>query len=330
MNRRVFGMVVVAAFASLVAAVTRGADRVSNALAVPITASWTGLPLRMTAARLADAGRIAVVVDRRLDPDVLVSLESAGDPLADVLARVAGAAGAEVAVYAGHLRIVPPGRAARLAFAEDRRTAELRALSVKLRSRLTAADAWTWPDGAVPRELVAAVAAEAHLALAHLDSLPHDHFPGARLVPLPVADRIDLVLAHFDRRVAWRPVPAEAPRSPTFTILPLEAADERRAAAAARPGRPDPEQQPAVAAATYSLTVAAPLDELLTTLARRFSLDLDLDREGLAAIGVAPGEIVRLEMRDASRDRLLEAVLAPRGLAWRIEDGRLVVNAAPR
>ena len=84
------------------------------------------------------------------------------------------------------------------------------------------------------------------------------------------------------------------------------------------------------AAATYTLTVAAPLEELLATLARRFALTLDLDRPGLARIGVAPGEIVRLEVRDASRDQLFDAIAKPRGLAWRIEGGTLFVSAAPR
>ena len=81
---------------------------------------------------------------------------------------------------------------------------------------------------------------------------------------------------------------------------------------------------------TYTLTVAAPLDELLATLARRFGLTLDLDHPALARVGVAPGEIVRLELRDAPRDALLDAITKPRGLTWLIEGGSLSISAAPR
>ena len=77
---------------------------------------------------------------------------------------------------------------------------------------------------------------------------------------------------------------------------------------------------------TYSLRVAAPLDELLTTLAQRFSLALDLDRAALERRGIAPREIVRLDVKDASREALLDAVLDPLGLGWQIEGKTLRVG----
>ena len=80
--------------------------------------------------------------------------------------------------------------------------------------------------------------------------------------------------------------------------------------------------------ADYTLTVAATLEELLSTLARRFGLELALDGAGLARAGVAPAEIVRLELKDVSREQLLDAICAPRQLAWHIEGDTLSVSAA--
>jgi len=327
------GLIVFASITCLAGGAVRGADPLSRALATPVTTSWTGIPVRQAAERLTAAGGAAVVVDRRIDPGRLVSLEVAGEPLADVAARVAAAVGGETAVYAGHLRVAPPARAAPLATADVRRARELRSLAPRLRAAVLADAGWSWPDAAVPHDLVAALAAEAGIAIAGLDDLPHDHLPAARLPPLPLADRIDLVLAGFDLRVDWRPRPARPGAPAGFAVVPIGVPDARDPAAAAprSTGRP-PAQRPQAPGAitTFSLSVAAPLDELLATLARRLGLTLDLDRAGLRDAGVAPGEIVRLEIADAPRERLLDAILAPRGLEWRIDDGRLSVSAAPR
>lgn len=328
MTRPQRGRLVVAVVACLACAQARADDAVASALSTPVTAAWTGLPLRQAAARLGKVGDVAVVLDRRLDPGTLVSLEADGEPLADVLARVAKAARAEVVTYAGHVRIVPPGRGPVLAAAEARRLAELRSLTPRLRRTVTAVEPWAWAEGAVPQDLVALAANG--IDLEGLDRLPHDHFPGAELPPLALASRLDLVLAHFDVRVAWMPLRAGAADRPSFAIVDVGPGDDPPASPRPQARRPEPRRAPAAAAATYTLRVAAPLEDLLATLARRFSLALDLDRDSLATLGVNPAEIVRLEVEDATRERLLDTILAPLGLAWRIGDGRLSVSAAPR
>lgn len=303
-------------------------DAVARALATPVSATWAGLRVREAAARLAELGGCAIVIDRRLDPDTTITLTAADEPLADVLAALAAATDGDVATYAGHLRLVPRGHATPLRAADAARTAEVKAVTATVRSRLKAQAEMAWPDGAVPRDLVAALLADARLSLTGVTDLPHDHFPAATLPPLRLADRIDLILAHFDRRVAWR-APAGAGAA-GYEIVPLGAAGPAETVTPASPARPrhDRPRPPADAAATYTLTVAAPLDELLTTLATRFGLVLELDAASLRQKGVAPGEIVRLNVRDASRDQLLDAILGPRGLAWRIEGRSLAVSAA--
>jgi hypothetical protein len=322
------------ACAAVICAATlgRAEDAVSRARAVPVTVTWAGLPLRHVAARLAEIGGIAVVVDRRLDPDTTITLDVAAEPLDDVLARVADAARAELAFYAGHVRLVPRGGAAALTAAERSRASELRAAAASLRAIAGNTAAWSWADGAVPHDLLATAAAEADIVLDGLDALPHDHVPAARLPALTLADRLDLLLAHFDRRVAWRPRPGPRHEPVALAVIPLPTASMSPPAAPERKAvrRPATAAPPTPGPATYTLTVAAPLDELLTTLARRFGLALDLDRTALARAGVAPAEIVRLELKDVSREQLLDAVCTPRGLTWRIERDTLAISAAPR
>jgi hypothetical protein len=307
-------------------ALIAAAGMVRAPAAPTIDAHWTGVPLREVAARLSGLGGVAVVVDRRLDPTAPVTLAASGEPLDKVLEAVAAQAGAEVALLAGHARITPASGAARARAGQAIREQEIRGLEPTLARLARARRAWAWPDGARPRDLVAAAAADAGIALEGLDTLPHDHFPAADLPPLPLAERLDLVLAHFDARVEWKRNAAPAGQRAAFQIVPI-------AATATAPPRTPPWQlkeaaprRPPEFATTYSLKVAAPLDELLATLAKQLGLSLDLDRAALEQLGVSPREIVRLDVKDASREALLDALLDPLGLGWRIERETLSVS----
>jgi hypothetical protein len=302
--------------------------RGGSTLDSPIDVSWNGLPLRQAAARLSELSGLPVVVDRRIDPDTRLSLDAFGEPLAEVLAKVAAAAGGSVAVLESHVRIATPEVARRLAAAERLRVAELRTLDGNSRKRVLERRGWRWPDGARPRDLVASAATEGGISIAGIDSLPHDHFPGAELPELTLAERLDLVLAHFDRRIEWKNRSRAADGPPTFAIVPIDAPDDRaKPAAIPKAGmKPRPAQARPPAEATYSLRVEAPLDELLATVSKRLGLTLELDRRGVEARGIAAGEIVRLNVENASRETLLDAILDPLGVGWQIDGTTLKVG----
>lgn len=293
----------------------------------PVRAAWKAVPLREWANRVAPLAGMPVIVDRRLDPDRSITLDCRGEPLREAVATAAGQADAELAVLASSLRLVPRSQRGLCERAEDARERSLARLPDSARASLRKRVAWTWPAAARPRDLVAAVAAEAGVAIDGLERLPHDHFPAADLPPLTAAERIDLVLAHFDRRVEWRSRGGAA----RGEIVPLDAnLPPPRGDVAKRPQQKPRDRKPAGdVKEVFSLRAAAPLDELAATVAGRLGLGLDLDRESLSARGIATREIVRLDVQNASRDELLDRVVAPLGLAWRIEDGRLRVFAPP-
>lgn len=292
-----------------------------------IDADWTGVPIREVATRLTGLGGVAIVVDRRIDPTTAITLIASAEPLEEVLAAVATQGAAEVALLDGHARIAPADAAAIARAGEAARQQEIRRLEPKLQQLARARRAWAWPAGAQPRELLATAAAEAGIALEGLDALPHDHFPAADMPPLPLAERLDLVLAHFDARVEWKKITAPGGQQPVFRIVPIAAPNSTAVRNPRRSPRAMPPQRPPDVATTYSLRVAAPLDDLLATLAKRFGLALQLDRAVLEQRGIAPREIIRLDVRNASRETLLDAVLDPLGLDWQIEGATLRVGA---
>jgi hypothetical protein len=204
------------------------ADRAGDALAVPVQASWVRLPLRDWADRVTALAGRPIIVDRRLDPDQLVTCTARGESLRDLLDRVANSAGARVEELAATIRIVPTA-AAGLASQADRDTrARLARMPARSRAVLAERQPWRWPSGARPRELVADAADEAGVVIEGLDQIPHDHFPSLSLPPLSLAERLDLVLAHFDRRVEWTAVAGDL----RGRIIPLDQGTAPRGAQA--------------------------------------------------------------------------------------------------
>lgn len=308
---------VAVATAGLVPAPCRGA----TVLETPIRGSWTRLPLGRWAERISALTGVPVVVDRRLDFTLPITLESAGLPLAEVLDRVAALAAADVEVLASSLWLVPRAARGRAAAAERARDAALAALPAADRSRLAARAESAWPAGSQPRRLVAELATAAKLELAGLDDIPHDHLPATRLPPLTVAERIDLVLAQYDLRADWRPAGSR--------VMPLPAAPLGGTGPPSAVPRPRPRPRDEPAAERFSLRLEAPLEQAVAALARRFDLQPTIDAASLEARGISPTEIVRVHVEEVDRSGLLDAVVAPLGLSWTIEAGSLRVFAPP-
>lgn len=300
-------------------------------LDAPVRATWTGLPVRDWAARMATLAGTPVIVDRRVDPGIRVTTTCDDETAWAVVLRTTRTAGLAADRLAGSVRIVPPEFAGLAVRAERVRADTVSRLPAARRAAVLRRAAWSWPEAARPRELVAAAAGD--LRLEGLERIPHDHLPATTLPPLSLAERLDLVLAHYDLRVAWHPgsgtsageiVPIGGP-STDADAHPAARDEPRRQGAGDRPaGVGD------TAAARFTLRLEAPLDQALAALAGQLGLELHVDHAALARRGVSPGVIVRADVRDVGREELLEAVLGPLGLEPWISDGRLEVRAATR
>ncbi len=309
-------------------------------LDAPITATWNGIGLRKWASRVSDTGGLPVLVDRRLDPDTSIRLECREEPLLDVLERGAALAGGEVVTLASSILIVPRGMAAVTLRAEAARAARLASLPARQRSVLEKRMPWEWHAGDRPRDLVATAATKAGITLEGVAMVPHDHLPAMSLPEMTLAEGLDLLLCPFDLRVEWQaaPVAAGSPvaRGPTGRIIAIDAGLPTAAATAAagkpaenKPSgrRPKERPKPATERQTFSLQVEAPLEQLLAAIATRLELEFDLDRESLTRSGIAPGEIVKATVKDKSRDELLDTILDPLNLDWKIDGKTLRVFA---
>lgn len=327
--KEAIGVVAVVVSGLAVAADPGGPARSAAAtgLLAPVDGSWAGVPLRTWADRAADIAGRPVVIDRRLDPEGRVTLDGGGEPLARVLETVARSIGAEVVPLRSSIRIVPlKTAAAACGRAESARERDIKALPPAARQPISRRAGWEWPDGARPRQLVAAALDQAGVTAEGIDRVPHDHFPAASLPPMSLGERLDLVLAHFDLRIEWR----NGPAGPVATVVAIDPDLPAVPATGPKPSRPARPAGGGNAAArrTFTLEATAPLEELLGAVAGRLGATLDIDHQALAARGIAPREIVRVKVEDASVEELLAAILGPLELKGKVVADRLEVRGA--
>ena len=81
---------------------------------------------------------------------------------------------------------------------------------------------------------------------------------------------------------------------------------------------------------TYTLKVAAPIEQLLAALQRQAKFELALNRPAIEAAELDMQKVVEIDVKDVSLDELLEAALRPAGLQHRRQGTQVEVFPRPK
>jgi len=159
---------------------------------------WTDVPLREGIFRLGRTHDVAIVLDRRCDPDREVTLTIRDRTLREVIAAIAQSCGYEVAFVAPIVYIGPVDSAERLeTIMAARRQDALKVGKSGLAGLRPQSVAW--PRLSTPRQLITLWLQEANWEVTNPDAILHDLWPAGALPPLTVVDRLTLVLFQFDQ-----------------------------------------------------------------------------------------------------------------------------------
>jgi hypothetical protein len=327
--------------------------------------TWANAPLATALKNLAANNRIAIVLDRRIDPHQMLSLTASGRPLAEVLGRIAETERLGLSLWEPIVYLGPAPEAAALRTLAWLRREEASALPASRRQALSAVRAWEWDDLATPRDLLAALAAEARVKVEDLDRLPHDLWPARRLPPLAWTDRVTLLAIEFGltfeiaadgRSIRLVPVPAKvmarrsysAGRDPrqTISVLAQRYPDavvrvegdqivvdgriedlEAVARGIVATGRPT-RKTSAAGKQIYKLSAEHKLADMLEQLSKLLDVEFQLDRPAIERSGISMDQLVTVKVEGATLDELLSAVLEPAGLKG-VRQGR-IVTVTPR
>lgn len=159
---------------------------------------WEDVPLRDALNRMASSQEIAFFLDRRLDPDQLISISANAIPLEMVVQTVAKKAGGGSCHVGSVVYIGPADTARNLAtvaavqedFARQSRDPAIR--------ELFSSEAVQWPELTEPRELLTDLAQRHRLTFRNLnEAVPHDLWRAGELPKMTTVESLTLLLAGF-------------------------------------------------------------------------------------------------------------------------------------
>ena len=206
-RRRRTGVAVVLAVATLAGvfpAIAVGADNwlvsaaLQKQLSREISVVWADTPLRRALDGLSQTKRVAVLIDRRVDPDQKVDLKLDNVPLATALRDVALSCDMGVSIVKAVAYFGPPRVTGQIRTIAALRTEEVRQLPPAVTRKFLLPKRFAWDDFATPGELLQRLADENRLTLQGLDRVPHDLWAGADLPPLSLVERLTLIAIQFD------------------------------------------------------------------------------------------------------------------------------------
>lgn len=234
----------------LLTAVTIAADQKSlppligapyrTALRNPFTANWQSVELREVLRTIAAEQRVAILLDRRVDPNAVWPCEFANESLADRLPKLAeqftgGVSFPENIVYigpraaAGKLRTLIVHRSGELANFEPPASISKVRQHLWLKPRTV-----SWRDADSPREILERWQNEWDFRITNPEAIEHDLWAAATLPQVTGVAALSLVLIQFDLTWTWREGASEIELIPIPATVAIERQHKPRGKTAAR------------------------------------------------------------------------------------------------
>ena len=172
-----------------------------------LSASWANVELRDLLKKIGNERRVAILLDRRVDPTVQLPLNLTNSSLREGVRDMARLLGADISVADPVVYVGPPAATQRLRTLIELQSSELRSressIPEKRRLELAARHTVTWQDLDSPVEIVQRIADRYRLTIGPLDLLPHDLWVANTLPSVSAAEALSLVLIQFNLTFAW-------------------------------------------------------------------------------------------------------------------------------
>jgi len=185
------------------------AGRFRKSLEKPLTFSWKYLDLREVLKTISDEFQISILLDRRIDPDLMLNGTLEDVLLKQGLESISKQASAKIRVVANTVYIGPSRNADQLQKLVRLRTAELFALSEEKQfprgrhRELARRSTLHWNDLDRPAIIIEQIAERYKLNVKGLDRVPHDLWAHATLPAISSYEALSLLLIQFDLTFQW-------------------------------------------------------------------------------------------------------------------------------
>lgn len=198
-----------------------------KALTEPVSCSAQRMPLLRQLEDIQRQSGVCLILDRRLDPSVPISLQTGFLPRRDLLKQLAALIPDTSAAFTGEYVYIAPTASARrlpllLQLVEQQSATwkRLPAATIPRRALLPVRPSWERP--AVPSEVLVQAAQNADIRLANPEVIPHDVWNSAELPAMSFPELACLVLNQFDLYPELNEAAAEVRIVPIPVDRPLE------------------------------------------------------------------------------------------------------------
>lgn len=206
-----------------------------TALDQPLAGTWSNVELRDLLRAITGERRVALLLDRRVDPTTVLPIKLANGSLREGLAGIARLVGADVCVVDPVLFAGPPRAAWRLRTLIELRSRELSsrdaAISDKRRAELASRHTIVWNDLDSPADILKQITDRHHLTVRNPELIPHDLWAGCSLPEVTTIEALSLVLIQFDLTFTW----SDSGRQIELVPIPDQVVVERRHRVKGRP-----------------------------------------------------------------------------------------------
>jgi hypothetical protein len=289
------------------------------------TIHWQRVPLRDAVGRLRALFEEPLFVDRRVDPNVRVSLDIEAASIEEVIGALAAAHDLSGGRVGGVVYLGPKGAAEQLRAVTAARAQDIARLAPALRNSSRKKERLDWSRLSEPRQLIATNAEHRGWQLVNAELVPHDLWSAGQLPEMAFADQLSVLLIGFGLTFELRPA------DQAIEIVPLrnEAKSLRASETAAKPQASPPAGSKRSSRQVFTLRVQEqPVRAILHQLSERLHWAIQIDEDAIRAAGKSLDARVSFSVENADQEKLLEAVLKPAGLDFRLEDDR--VRILPR
>ena len=294
-------------------------------LAGPVSLIWEGNPLRPAIRNLSRTGRMAILIDRRVDPGQKLQISLKQVPLESAVKAIADDRELGVCRLPWGLYLGPPAAAERFEAVRAALAAGIRRLPATVQRQYRQSKALAWEDLATPRGLVEDLAGQNGIEIANLQEIPHDLWAAESLPAMSLGDRLLAITIQYDltlkfssggERIELAPIPDNLP--------PVSKSAGSATGPRTSPRRTTGHRTSQPAEQRHTLTVREkPLEPVLQQLSQRLDFELQIDRKSIEAAGISLDQRVSVHVENATLDELLRSLLKDTGLKFH-RTGRVV------
>ncbi|WDI42434.1 hypothetical protein [Bremerella sp. P1] len=160
--------------------------------------TWEEVPLRDGLMRLAQTQRVAIFLDRRVDPDQTMKMKFTNERLELGLQRIAAQLGIGMARVGDVIYLGPQDTASRLPTVAELQTQFAKSSGYPEAVKLLDRKKYGWPKLSTPEEILTEVATSHGMRWNNLDVvIKHDLWPAVDFPPMKSTEYLSLVLAGY-------------------------------------------------------------------------------------------------------------------------------------